>query len=130
MPFPSRSVSRPTTVDWPPGPTSTTSTSRATLCESPLSLTVTLVVVPVSPLTMTGDGHTAYDGYPADGFNSECTDKNVEAYLFTLALPATGTKCKQDAEPFPAEVESLNRSAAAASKVQIQPHARPLRLPR
>ena len=28
-------------------------------------------------LTMTGDGHTAYDGFPADGFNSECTDKAV-----------------------------------------------------
>ena len=81
-------------------------------------------------LTMTGDGHTAYDGYPADGYNSECTDKAVEGYLISLAVPAAGTKCAQDAEPFPAEAESLNRSAAAASKVQIEPHARPMRLPR
>ena len=44
-------------------------------------------------LTMTGDGHTAYDGDPDDGYNSQCADAAVEGYLFTLALPAEGTKC-------------------------------------
>ena len=53
-------------------------------------------------LTMTGDGHTAYDGYPADGYNSECVDDAVKEYLFGLALPAVGTKCAQDQEAFPA----------------------------
>ena len=53
-------------------------------------------------LTMTGDGHTAYDGYPADGYNSECTDKAVEAYLIDGAVPAAGTKCGQDLPDFTA----------------------------
>ena len=51
---------------------------------------------------MTGDGHTAYDGIPADGYNSECTDKAVEAYLIDGAVPAAGTKCGQDLPDFTA----------------------------
>ena len=83
-------------------------------------------------LTMTGDGHTAYDGDPRDGFNSECADKAVEAYLFTLAVPAQGTKCAQDRPDFtaPAAERSLKRAKAAAAKVRIAPRTRPLRLPR
>jgi pimeloyl-ACP methyl ester carboxylesterase len=81
-------------------------------------------------LTMTGDGHTAYDGYPADGFNSECADKAVEAYLFTLAVPAQGTKCAQDWPDFTAPAaRSLKSAKAAAAKVEIAPRTRPLRLP-
>jgi pimeloyl-ACP methyl ester carboxylesterase len=78
-------------------------------------------------LTMTGDGHTAYDGFPADGLNSECTDKAVEAYLFDLTLPAPGTKCRQDQ---PAFTPPLARALAATSpKIVVRPHTRPLRLP-
>jgi pimeloyl-ACP methyl ester carboxylesterase len=90
-------------------------------------------------LTMTGDGHTAYDGYPADGFNSACTDKAVEAYLFDVALPAEGTKCAQDwpdfSTPAPAATtqttaaKALRSSKAAARKLVIAPGTRPLRLP-
>ncbi|MDX6719370.1 MAG: hypothetical protein QOJ63_1624 [Solirubrobacteraceae bacterium] len=79
-------------------------------------------------LTMTGDGHTAYDGYPADGYNSECTDKAVEAYLFGLVVPAEGTKCRQDQPAFP----SANRSAlgiASTPKIVVAPGTRPMRLP-
>jgi pimeloyl-ACP methyl ester carboxylesterase len=81
-------------------------------------------------LTMTGDGHTAYDGDPSDGYNSECTDKAVEAYLFELALPATGTRCRQDQPAF-----SVPPAAAATAleasrpKVVVAPYARPLNLP-
>jgi pimeloyl-ACP methyl ester carboxylesterase len=81
-------------------------------------------------LTMTGDGHTAYDGFPDDGFNSECTDKAVEAYLFTLALPPEGTKCNQDGPKFPApEPVAKGLRANPAQKIVVQPGARPLRLP-
>jgi pimeloyl-ACP methyl ester carboxylesterase len=81
-------------------------------------------------LTMTGDGHTAYDGYPADGFNSECADKAVEAYLFDVAVPAQGTKCGQDWPDFTApQPAAKSLSARSASKVVIAPHTRPLRLP-
>jgi len=80
-------------------------------------------------LTMTGDGHTAYDGFPADGYNSECTDKAVEAYLFTLALPPAGTKCKQDQPAFPAPAPMAKSFSAAASKIEVAPHTRPMRLP-
>ena len=81
-------------------------------------------------LTMTGDGHTAYDGYPADGYNSECTDKAVEAYLFDLALPAEGTRCGQDWPDFTApEPAAKTLRAAAAKRVVIAPRTRPLLLP-
>ena len=81
-------------------------------------------------LTMTGDGHTAYDGYPADGYNSECADKAIEAYLFTLALPAEGTKCKQDAPAFPAlDANAKGLRKASAQKIVVRPGTRPLRLP-
>jgi pimeloyl-ACP methyl ester carboxylesterase len=89
-------------------------------------------------LTMTGDGHTAYDGIPDDGFNSECTDKAVEAYLFDLALPAEGTKCGQDWPDFTTAPPTATtqttaskalRSSKAAHKVVITPGTRPLRLP-
>jgi pimeloyl-ACP methyl ester carboxylesterase len=81
-------------------------------------------------LTMTGDGHTAYDGYPADGFNSECADKAIEAYLFDLALPAEGTKCGQDWPDFTApEPAAKTLRAQTASKVVIARGTRPLRLP-
>jgi pimeloyl-ACP methyl ester carboxylesterase len=81
-------------------------------------------------LTMTGDGHTAYDGFPDDGFNSECTDKAVEAYLFDLTLPAQGTKCAQDEPAFPApEPAAKALSAKSAQSVVVAPGTRPLRLP-
>jgi len=81
-------------------------------------------------LTMTGDGHTAYDGYPDDGYNSQCADAAVEAYLFTLALPAEGTKCAQDWPDFtpPAAAQQTFR-ATAAKHVVIAPRTRPLLLP-
>jgi pimeloyl-ACP methyl ester carboxylesterase len=81
-------------------------------------------------LTMTGDGHTAYDGFPADGYNSQCTDKAVEAYLFDLTLPAAGTKCAQDGAPFPAPaVPAVHALGNRAPRVDLTPHARPVRLP-
>jgi len=81
-------------------------------------------------LTMTGDGHTAYDGDPRDGFNSECTDKAVEAYLFTLALPPEGTKCNQDAPAFLApEVAAKGLQTTSGQKIVVAPGTRPLRLP-
>jgi pimeloyl-ACP methyl ester carboxylesterase len=81
-------------------------------------------------LTMTGDGHTAYDGYPADGFNSECADKAIEAYLFDVALPPEGTKCKQDAPAFPPpELAANGLRATSAPKIVVRPGTRPLRLP-
>ena len=43
-------------------------------------------------LTMVGDGHTAYqNGSPT------CIDTAIVAYIETLALPAKGTVCTQDA---------------------------------
>jgi pimeloyl-ACP methyl ester carboxylesterase len=89
-------------------------------------------------LTMTGDGHTAYDGDPSNGFNSQCTDEAIEAYLFDLALPAEGTKCGQDwpdftTAPPAATVQTTAakalRSSKAAHKVVIAPGTRPLLLP-
>jgi pimeloyl-ACP methyl ester carboxylesterase len=79
-------------------------------------------------LTMTGDGHTAYDGFPADGYNSQCTDKAVEAYLFDLVVPAAGTKCNQDQPAFPAADRGA-LSAASTSKIVVAPGTRPMRLP-
>jgi hypothetical protein len=75
---------------------------------------------------MTGDGHTAYDGYSADGYNSECADKAIEAYLFDLTVPAEGTKCAQDQPPFRA-AQALR--AQPAAKVVVARGTRPLRLP-
>jgi pimeloyl-ACP methyl ester carboxylesterase len=81
-------------------------------------------------LTMTGDGHTAYDGFPADGFNSQCTDTAVEAYLFDLTLPAPGTKCPQDQPAFPAAAPAAKALGTTTSpKIVVAPHTRPLRLP-
>ena len=81
-------------------------------------------------LTMKGDGHTAYDGFPADGYNSECTDKAVEAYLFDVALPAEGTRCDQDWPDFTApEPAAKTLRAAAAKRLVIAPQTRPLLLP-
>jgi pimeloyl-ACP methyl ester carboxylesterase len=81
-------------------------------------------------LTMTGDGHTAYDGDPSDGYNSQCADKAIEGYLFDLALPAEGTKCAQDQPAFPAtEPTAKSLSATSAKKVVVAPGTRPLRLP-
>ncbi|MEA2127852.1 MAG: hypothetical protein QOJ85_743 [Solirubrobacteraceae bacterium] len=81
-------------------------------------------------LTMTGDGHTAYDGRSADGYNSECTDKAVEAYLFDLTLPAPGTKCRQDEAAFPPPaVPAAHALASRTPRVDLAPHARPVRLP-
>jgi pimeloyl-ACP methyl ester carboxylesterase len=71
-------------------------------------------------LTMTGDGHTAY------GFGSACADQAIESYLFSLALPAEGTKCPQNLPAFPA---ARTLQALAASKVVIAPRTRPLFLP-
>jgi hypothetical protein len=45
---------------------------------------------------------------------NQCTDTAVEAYLFSLTLPAQGTKCAQDQPPFPAPAaaaKSLSRAA-------------------
>jgi pimeloyl-ACP methyl ester carboxylesterase len=78
-------------------------------------------------LTMTGDGHTAYDGAPADGYNSQCTDKAVEAYLFDLTLPAPGARCAQDQPAFSAAPAALGTTAEP--KIFVAPHTRPLRLP-
>lgn len=84
-------------------------------------------------LTMTGDGHTAYDGYPADGFNSQCTDTAVEAYLVDLALPAEGTKCGQDQPDFSppaAAPQALTmREGNAPRRLVIGPRTRPMPLP-
>ena len=81
-------------------------------------------------LTMTGDGHTAYDGDPSDGYKSACADKAVEAYLFELVLPAPGTDCKQDEPAFPAPLSPGARGLpTATSKVVVAPHTRPLVLP-
>jgi pimeloyl-ACP methyl ester carboxylesterase len=63
-------------------------------------------------LTMTGDGHTAYgNGSP------DCIDPAIEDYINTLALPAKGTKCKQDV-PFaqPQAVAARTATAAAARR--------------
>jgi pimeloyl-ACP methyl ester carboxylesterase len=81
-------------------------------------------------LTMTGDGHTAYDGDPSDGYTSECTDKAVEAYLFDLTLPAPGTKCGQAGAPFPPPaVPAAHALGSRAPRVDLTPHGRPMRLP-
>ena len=82
-------------------------------------------------LTMKGDGHTAYDGYPADGYNSQCADAAVEAYLFDLAVPAEGTKCAQDYPDFrpPAAGSVQSLKSRPAAKLVIQRGTRPLRLP-
>jgi hypothetical protein len=76
---------------------------------------------------MTGDGHTAYDGRPSDGYNSQCTDKAVEAYLFDLTLPAPGTECGQDQPAFPPPAATAPSSRAP--KIVVAPHTRPLSLP-
>ena len=78
-------------------------------------------------LTMTGDGHTAYDGDPGDGYNSQCTDKAVEAYLFDLTLPAAGTECRQDQPAFARP--AVGALSSRAPKVAVEPHTRPLRVP-
>lgn len=79
-------------------------------------------------LTMTGDGHTAYDGDPSDGYNSQCTDKAVEAYLFDLVLPADGTKCRQDQPAFTAPNPGL-LGIASTRRIVVAPGTRPMRLP-
>ncbi len=80
-------------------------------------------------LTMNGDGHTAYDGYPGDGYNSACADKAVEAYLFALELPEPGTSCAQDQPAFPAPLPPGARGLGTSSqKVVVAPHTRPLDL--
>jgi pimeloyl-ACP methyl ester carboxylesterase len=78
-------------------------------------------------LTMTGDGHTAYDGDPTDGYNSACTDKLVEAYLFDLAVPPEGTRCAQDQPAFPATARALG--ATSARRIVVSPGTRPMQLP-
>ncbi len=78
-------------------------------------------------LTMNGDGHTAYDGDPSDGYNSECADKAIEAYLFELVLPAPGTECAQDQPAFPAALPPGARGPGTSTpKVVVAPHTRPL----
>ena len=53
----------------------------------------------------------------------------MEAYLFTLALPAEGTKCAQDQPAFPApEPAAKALSAKSAQKIVVAPGTRPLRL--
>lgn len=47
-------------------------------------------------LTMNGDGHTAYQN------GSPCADAAIEAYVISLTLPAPGTQCDQEVDPFPA----------------------------
>jgi pimeloyl-ACP methyl ester carboxylesterase len=65
-------------------------------------------------LTMRGDGHTAYgNGSP------DCIDPAIENYLFTLALPAPGTQCRQDV-PFAAPQQQ------AAARTQAAPVRRPV----
>jgi pimeloyl-ACP methyl ester carboxylesterase len=65
-------------------------------------------------LTMRGDGHTAYENGSPD-----CIDPAIEDYLFTLALPAPGTQCRQDV-PFAApQRQAAARSQAAAPRRPI-----------
>jgi pimeloyl-ACP methyl ester carboxylesterase len=62
-------------------------------------------------LTMVGDGHTAY------GNGSDCIDSDIESYLNTLALPATGTKCVQNL-PF-AQPQAAPQVKSLAAKPSI-----------
>jgi pimeloyl-ACP methyl ester carboxylesterase len=80
-------------------------------------------------LTMTGDGHTAYDGDPRDGYNSQCADKAIEAYLFDLALPAPGTECRQDQPAFPPPPPTANPLSRREPDIVVAPHTRPLPVP-
>ncbi len=82
-------------------------------------------------LTMNGDGHTAYDGYPADGYNSRCTDAAVEAYLVDLRLPAVGTQCAQDQPAFSTAAAASAKTAAPAQVRErvVRPGTRPMLLP-
>jgi pimeloyl-ACP methyl ester carboxylesterase len=72
-------------------------------------------------LTMRGDGHTAYGG------NSPCIDSAVDTFMFTGALPAAGTTCKQDV-PFEAP-QVLTAQALKVPQIaplQRQLHMKPL----
>ena len=74
-------------------------------------------------LTMWGDGHTAYgNGSP------DCIDTAIEQYVDTLALPAPGTKCRQDipfAQPQAAATQSLTSGARRALR-RVAPQIRQL----
>jgi len=77
-------------------------------------------------LTMIGDGHTAYGG------NSACIDAAVEAYLFTLTLPAEGTKCRQEVPfevPAPPEAAETQRAAREDRRPIVRPHVKPVLVP-
>jgi pimeloyl-ACP methyl ester carboxylesterase len=78
-------------------------------------------------LTMNGDGHTAYDGFPDDGFNSKCVDTAVEGYLFDLTVPAKGTQCAQDQVAFPAAAPA-GQATGSARKIAVARGMRPIRL--
>ena len=68
---------------------------------------------------MRGDGHTAFGG------NSPCIDSAVDAFMFTGALPAAGTTCKQDV-PFEAPpaltAQALRGSAGIRAVAAAAPH--------
>ncbi len=69
-------------------------------------------------LTMIGDGHTAYPG------NSACVDAAVEAYLDSGALPAAGTRCRQEV-PFaaaPAPAAAGDGMAAVSARRSVSRH--------
>ena len=73
-------------------------------------------------LTMVGDGHTAY------GNGSDCIDRAIEAYVNTLALPALGTKCRQDvpfAQPQVARTQSPTSGTRRAMR-RVAPQVRQL----
>ena len=76
-------------------------------------------------LTMTGDGHTAYD---APG-GSPCSDAAIEAYLFDRTVPprarSASRTCPRSRPP--ATAKSL--SASGRRKGLVQRGTRPLRLP-
>lgn len=61
-------------------------------------------------LTMEGDGHTA--GYNGSG---ACVDNALTAFVEAGTLPAEGTVCKQEKQPFPAQ--------PAAARTQAKPSA-------
>ena len=81
-------------------------------------------------LTMTGDGHTAYDGVPADGYNSQCADLAVEAYLFDAHAARRGHEVRPGRRAVPGRRRrSAELRSTAATRLVIKPRTRPLRMP-
>ncbi|RBM00658.1 peptidase S33 family protein [Glutamicibacter soli] len=65
-------------------------------------------------------GHTAYG-------TSKCVTNAMDRYLLTVQLPATGTLCTGDAQPFTEKLEDLNsQRRKAAPERQLPPVVPPL----